>query len=378
MNTTPKPPTRCGHWIGAASRYCHTTIGVRPYLIGPRCPAHTPARIAGRPDSPSIPIHPQVTGPAPVGDPTTHRRDDDTGKDTMELRSHHQALLRNAVDYAAWGWPVFLLGRSKRPIANCPACPKGATGHDPQTCECLTCHGFYAATLNVERFEAMLAAHPSGLLAIRTGQASGLLVIDIDPAHGGRLDPTLMTPTYAVATGGGGWHLYYTHPGIPVLSRPMPDRDGVDVKADGGYVVAPPSVHPITRQPYRPVGDRPVNEMPRRLLDVCQTVTAPTPALLPAVPPVIGPSSAVGGRGISNPAALLAANLDAVTRAPEGRRRVTLHGAARGVARIVVTGAISAEQARAELTAVGRRAEQTDRDIDAAITGAFRAEGVPV
>ena len=61
-----------------------------------------------------------------------------------------------------------------------------------------------------------------------------------------------MAPTAAVATGGGGWHLYYRHPGGPLLAA-LPGRAGVDVKADGGYVVAPPSVHPGTGRAV-PVG----------------------------------------------------------------------------------------------------------------------------
>jgi hypothetical protein len=137
------------------------------------------------------------------------------------------------------GWPVFVLGRSKRPVANCPACRTATPGHDPARCECLTCHGFHAATLDPARLAAMLTAVPRGLLAIRTGTAAGLAVVDIDPRNGGQVDRALMTPTAAVATGGGGWHLYYRHPGGPLLTA-LPGRAGVDVKADGGYVVAPP------------------------------------------------------------------------------------------------------------------------------------------
>ena len=103
----------------------------------------------------------------------------------------------------------------------------------------------------------MLAAVPRGLLAIRTGTAAGLAVVDIDPRNGGQLDPALMTPTAAVATGGGGWHLYYRHPGGPLLAA-LPGRAGVDIKADGGYVVAPPSAHPGTGRAYRWAGERPV------------------------------------------------------------------------------------------------------------------------
>ncbi|WP_239376049.1 bifunctional DNA primase/polymerase [Frankia sp. Cj5] len=274
------------------------------------------------------------------------------------------------------GRRVFVLGRTKRPVANCPDCQasKDDPAHNRETCPCLTCHGFYAATNQPDRAAAMLAAVPDGLLAIRTGIWSGLVVVDIDPAHGGTLDPALMTPTAAVATGGGGWHLHYAHPGRTILSRPLPGRAGVDIKADGGYVVAPPSVHPGTGTPYRWVGDRPVNEMPPALLTACRTSTAPAPALRRPAP--VARLARFGGGGISDPAALLAATLDTVARAPEGRRRTTLYGAARGVARIVLAGHLTTDDAITALADVGRQAEQTDRDITAAITGGFAAEGL--
>ncbi|WP_329141042.1 hypothetical protein [Streptomyces sp. NBC_00670] len=45
----------CGHWIGAEDRYCRAAEGVRPYQQGLRCPLHTPAALAGRPESPPGP-----------------------------------------------------------------------------------------------------------------------------------------------------------------------------------------------------------------------------------------------------------------------------------------------------------------------------------
>jgi hypothetical protein len=72
----------------------------------------------------------------------------------------------------------------------------------------------------------------------------------------------------------------------------------------------------------------------------------------------------------------LAAHLDAVASAEAGRRRVTLYGAARGVARMVDAGAITRDAAWSVLTEAGRQADQTERDIRAAILGGFRDEGV--
>ncbi len=82
------------------------------------------------------------------------------------------------------------------------------------------------------------------------------------------------------------------------------------------------------------------------------------------------------GGASHHPAALLAAHLAAIDQAPEGRRRTTLYGAARGVARMVAAGAIDRADAEAALTRAGTDAGQTPRDIRAAITGGFQAEGV--
>ena len=52
-----------------------------------------------------------------------------------------------------------------------------------------------------------------------------------------------MPATVESVTGGGGRHLYFRHPGGHVPNR-VGIQLGIDVRGDGGYVVAPPSVHP--------------------------------------------------------------------------------------------------------------------------------------
>ncbi|MFC0108295.1 bifunctional DNA primase/polymerase [Kibdelosporangium aridum] len=297
--------------------------------------------------------------------------------------SQTDVLLHAAVAAAGRGWPVFLLGRSKRPLANCPQCPKrGQPGaHAPEACTHLTCHGFYAATTAIDRIEAMIATHPDGLLAVRTGASpigAGVVVVDIDPRHGGRYDPDLMAPTRCAATGNHGWHLFYRHPGHPVLSRPLPGRAGVDVKADGGYVVLPPSIHPITRHQYRWVDERNAEGMPPRLTEL--VLSPPAAEAIPSAtsPLRTRPAGVCVGSAdsqIRHPAKLVDVCLARVRNAPEGRRRVTLYGAARGVARAIHAG-FDPDTGIALLTEAGRDADQTDRDIHAAITDAFTAEGL--
>ncbi|GAA0573291.1 bifunctional DNA primase/polymerase [Kribbella sandramycini] len=283
-------------------------------------------------------------------------------------------LLTAALAAAGRGWPVFMLGRSKRPVANCDDCRDGE--HGPATCGHLTCHGFYAATTDPARVAAIVDAVPGGQLAVRTGAESGLVVVDVDPAHGGAgslaelVRCQLVPRTLWVLTGSAGQHLYYRHPGREIASRPMPGRKGIDIKADGGYVVLPPSIHHRARRPYTWGGGlaEPV-EMPPALIAACQPPEAVTPAVRPE------PSTRAGG-GISHPGRLLTSHLNAVRNAPEGSRRTTLYGAARGVARMVLAGAIAHADAVAALTAVGHEADQTAREIRTAITGGFRDEGI--
>ncbi|EXG80016.1 bifunctional DNA primase/polymerase [Cryptosporangium arvum] len=161
-------------------------------------------------------------------------------------------LLEQALLYAAYGWFVFVLSADKVPLRNCPRCRAGAERHDPETCTCLTCHGFYAATRDPVRIAEMIARHPDGMLAVRTGAPSGLVVVDVDPRHSGhrslgKLEQAvgLLPGTVQQLTGGGGLHMLYRHPGHHVKSRSNAfgsDITGVDVKADGGYIVVAPSV----------------------------------------------------------------------------------------------------------------------------------------
>ena len=161
--------------------------------------------------------------------------------------------------YVDNGWKVFVLSPGKMPLANCDECAQPGyhdTAEEKEACECWTCHGFYAATDDLERIGAILDQYPGGMLAIRTGAVSNLVVIDVDPPEGldtlrRMQDHGVIRETAAVRTGSGGGHLYYQHPGGKVLSGAGKAGPKVDVKADGGYVVAPPSVHPRTGQPYK-------------------------------------------------------------------------------------------------------------------------------
>lgn len=82
-------------------------------------------------------------------------------------------------------------------------------------------------------------------VGIVTGSISQLVVVDIDPRHGGDrfLEETALSSPARVRTGGGGVHLYFQLPeGVTIPSR-AGIAPGVDIRGEGGLVVAPPSVH---------------------------------------------------------------------------------------------------------------------------------------
>lgn len=61
---------KCGHWIGTEHRHCGATGGVRLYLTGLCCPAHTPNALRGLPEAPPGPGMPAAawTTPSPLND----------------------------------------------------------------------------------------------------------------------------------------------------------------------------------------------------------------------------------------------------------------------------------------------------------------------
>lgn len=87
-------------------------------------------------------------------------------------------------------------------------------------------------------------------LGVVTGKQSGVVVIDIDPRHGGNdsLDDLLVKmgkfpDTATVITGSGGLHIYFKHPGGVVKNSAGALGVGIDVRGDGGFVVGPGSLH---------------------------------------------------------------------------------------------------------------------------------------
>jgi hypothetical protein len=171
-------------------------------------------------------------------------------------------LLAAALDYATRRWSVFPC----RPASKEPA----------------TKRGFYNATTNPATIRRWWLAREDYNIGIRTGAASGVWVFDIDgdagattvaklKAEHGQLPDTLISAT------SNGCHLWfcYTSP-IPCSAEHRFGR-GLDVRGDGGYAMAAPSLHP-DGPTYRWMNDRPLAVALDWLVELART-RPPPPAL---------------------------------------------------------------------------------------------------
>ncbi len=160
-------------------------------------------------------------------------------------RADDANLLAAALDYARRGWYVFPCHVVTNGLCSCGQPPdhRGAGKH-PRTP-----NGHLGATLDEAIIRGWWTRWPMANVGIAC-LPSGLIVLDVDPRHGGlesladlrqELGAALFE-TVCCETGGGGLHLYYSANGLD-----LPDKigllPGLDVKSQG-YVIAPPSLHP--------------------------------------------------------------------------------------------------------------------------------------
>jgi hypothetical protein len=159
-----------------------------------------------------------------------------------------------ALAYAARGWPVVpvhALTAVGRCTCGAAACPSPAKHPRPS-------HGFLDATTDAGTIGSWSRRWPNSNVGIVTGPRSGLLVIDVDPRHGGgealaalEREHGQLPETVEAVTGSGGRHIVFAYPAQHVIRNSAGRLGrGLDVRGDGGYIVAPPSVHVLGR-PYR-------------------------------------------------------------------------------------------------------------------------------
>lgn len=175
-----------------------------------------------------------------------------------EINSYLDRILA----HAAKGWPVFPCKQDKTPY---------------------TKHGHKDASSDPEQIRAWWATWPDALVGVATGEVSGIWALDIDCKNGAKGPETIenlveeygfIPDTYRIETRSGGYHLYFNHvEGLRNSASKI--GPGIDVRADGGYVIVPPSPG------YRVTLDAPIVDAPQWLIDL---------AMANKVPPVAKPA----------------------------------------------------------------------------------------
>jgi Bifunctional DNA primase/polymerase, N-terminal/AAA domain/Primase C terminal 1 (PriCT-1) len=144
------------------------------------------------------------------------------------------------------------------------------------------------ATRDEKQVERWFQQNPDSNVGIATGPKSKCFVLDVDIAKGGQdsFDTLLakhgqFPDTWQQITGSGGFHLFFRYPNFRVANANdlMP---GIDIRGEGGQVVAPPSIHPTTGKRYewdglRDIEDTPLAEAPLWLLELLQEKLTPEP-----------------------------------------------------------------------------------------------------
>lgn len=169
-------------------------------------------------------------------------------------------------------------------------CSKGANCTRPGK-HPATRHGVKDATGNLDVISNQLIARPKLNLAVATGKASGIVVLDIDRRNGGdesfaALEAALgpLLSTWTLRTGDGA-HLIFAYPeGTTLLTHHGRDLGpGLDLQSDGAYAVTATSRHQTGVRYHwlrgrRPV-DIPIAQFPTAWLAwLCESVEAAPPA----------------------------------------------------------------------------------------------------
>jgi len=120
----------------------------------------------------------------------------------------------------------------------------------PRSKEPLTEHGLKEATTTPNTIREWWQRWRQANVAIALGAVSHIVALDVDPRHGGDAsladltdqNGSLPTTPHSL-TGGGGHHFLFAHPG-GTLKAMYQLADGLELRADGAYIIAPPSIHP--------------------------------------------------------------------------------------------------------------------------------------
>ena len=160
-------------------------------------------------------------------------------------------LYKSAIYYVKRAWAIFPVHYLENGECSCGNKDCSNIAKHP-----LTPHGLKDATTELDKINEWWTKYPDANIGIVAGQVSGIVVIDIDTKHNGfasleklEAEHGKLPETITVTTGSGGRHYYFKYPNR-TLKNTVNILPGIDFRGDGGYVVAPPSMH-TSGNPYK-------------------------------------------------------------------------------------------------------------------------------
>jgi hypothetical protein len=225
-----------------------------------------------------------------------------------------------------------------------------------------------------ETLQEALAWATQGNVGLRTGRASGVVIIDVD--QGADISGLGLPRTVTVNTGGNGVHFYYRLNGTPLGNSTGRLGPHIDVKADGGQVVFPGSVHPETGALYTwAEGHEPWNveitPLPAHILEQLRAPEKPESKAAPAAPVVHTGNVPAKARHYAQTAMKL--ELHAVCTATEGSRNETLNKAAFSLGTLIGGGYLDRVEVEQALMAAGESVGLQPRELDTTIHSGLEA-----
>lgn len=167
-------------------------------------------------------------------------------------KSQKQKTAKYGLYYSWNGFKVLPLHgiyvRGNKVVCQCATTNCQSPGKHPVAW--LTPNGLKDATSDSTLIKNWFGKFTNHNIGVLTGAASGIIALDIDPRHGGDEALSALERKYQKLpetlwwhTGGGGRHIIFKHPGDHIPNSVGKLGNGLDVRGDGGYIVAPPSRH---------------------------------------------------------------------------------------------------------------------------------------
>jgi putative DNA primase/helicase len=250
-------------------------------------------------------------------------------------------ILTAALNYAARGLAIFPI-----PLGTKKSC-KSAKHSDGRK---------WGATRDADEIRRDFTQWPDAGIGIPTGAINRIVVVETDTKAGGHAhdgEPSLreleakhgpLPNTLQAMSPSGSVHRYFRHPGADIKVKCTQSElgAGIDVKGDGGMIVAPPTVRPDGV--YRWINRNPIAAMPAWLIELTKD-KPPTISQRAAIRRPIGTLNGYATAALKN-------ETDALSNAPNGRRNAALNLASFNLHQLVAAGKLDeAEVERALIRA---------------------------